>query len=252
MRSSLLLVLLLACAPPDDTASFVATADTAAPLEGLRIEGVDYRLDWRVGDAILTEDGWSTTTDLGYEVHVSSGYSTAYSLALKPCDDDDLPDVLGMLGSLVVGTAWANHPVDDDPSALVTSLPEDLRAPAAVLAPGARFETTDYCGVHYAIGRADPDTWLPDDSLADGTSLRVLGTWERDGVAGTIDWDSAWAHGVVLPLPHGETDVAEIGIVRDLERLFDGLDFETATDEQAHWQVLSNLVDHATVDLDPR
>jgi hypothetical protein len=135
---------------------------------------------------------------------------------------------------------------------------ESLSAPGPV-AVETTFEAATYCGLHWLVARGEAETTAPDGRSAFGYSMKVSGTWAKDGEEGsfeiTTDWanaeDWAWAD-VAVTLEDGadpESWALDITVRRDLVGLFSGLDLATASEGEITWGLLGNLFDRAAVNV---
>lgn len=250
------LALLQACA----TDRAVDSGDRAAAPEAVRadlsltLRAARWRAGWGLAGAdVRSEGGFRTTTDAGYTVTVSEGWLVDYSVTLVPCDEPTESVALRMLG---IGTAHAHHGEFDDPSQLEPVVVEEVadgeRPPVDL--GGANFPGAEYCGVHWLLARGDADSLAPDGSSAGGRSLHLVGTWERDGEVGPIQIGTSLAQGMLRTIDdaavEGIGDGATITIDRQLGTMFDGIDFATAHGNLVDWEVVSNLVEQATVSIE--
>lgn len=220
------------------SASFVAVALACCTLsegdEGLRVE---------VGIRAVPPASTSFTTDLGYEVTVTSGFVAIASVQIRPCDDGaeatrwsghhhralsaELREALG------IQTAWAHSETS----------PTSLGVPGVLpLVPTTAMDATlgellpppdRYCATRIALGPADADAvMLPDEAMV-GRTLMVEGAWipPGGGEPTPFRWESTATptsdHETSFELAEdGERHVSE-ALGAPLATIFDGVDFAT-------------------------
>ncbi|MBI3782065.1 MAG: hypothetical protein HY270_01550 [Deltaproteobacteria bacterium] len=227
--------------------------------------GVSYLLDWKKSKVEEAAGaGWEVTNDLGYRVHVSHGYLVTRSLELIPCNP--VPPPVSLLDRLddVIGPrrAYAGHSAIADPSATKNAEVESLLSPqshyAATLYPGAQ----TYCQAHYLIARADRQaTGLPTEVDLVDQSLRIEGWFRQPGQAQEQSFTvvTAVANGRLFDLPRAASHEAfaldtasESGVVvvrRDLDTIFDHVDFSVMNDKRIGREVLQNLINATEIEL---
>jgi hypothetical protein len=122
-------------------------------------------------------------------------------------------------------------------------------------------EPQRYCQFHYLVARSERETiGLPDELDIVGMSVYMEGTHRRPGEAPVaFSFSTTRAYGLLTDLfapgAYQDTeaaievdtgyDHATIRVTRDLDRLFDGVEFETMSTEQQAGQVLKQLVERA-------
>jgi hypothetical protein len=182
-------------------------------------EPVSYLLSWEWGDAQPNEDGtWGVTSDLGYEIVVLDGYLVTYEATVLDC-----PEESSWIGSIVdafvPAAAWAGHS-ESVVETVVAEIVESLGDPQTALMGLGETTTGRYCESHVAYGTVDPtETTLQLRLLIDGDRVVEIAT------------DLAWGTIGELIGEFGDGDL-EVEIVRDLGSMFDGIDFETAADDE--------------------
>jgi len=226
---------------------------------------VSYVLEWKKNK--VEEDGegagWELTNDLGYRVHLTRGYIVTRSLELIPCNPVPPPVSLRQgIGDLIgPRPAYAGHSAIADPSSTKTATVESLLSlqshTAATLSPGPQ----KYCQAHYLIARADPSaTGLPAGVDMVDQSLRLEGWFRRPGEAQSTPFSvvTAVANGKLFELPHVDeesfalntaTTSAVVVVRRDLDSIFDHVDFATMPDKRVAREVLQNLVNGMEIEL---
>lgn len=195
-------------------------------------------------------------TDLGYRVTLHTARILSHNVSLTLCD----PAAAGSGGGagqasfgLPIRAARA-HTEDADPSLVEVSLVEDLLAPTPTEA-GSSFPAGRYCRAHWLVARPLAPTHGPADIPMEGRSLHLAGTFRRDGRARPFTIDTWWPTGLLVDLEtatsaasfeaarrDGRPRHAFLTITRHLATLFDGIDFDVATDDQIAGATLDNLV----------
>ena len=253
MRRLALAALLVGCPSTDPPETDAAPVDA----HEWTVEAASWTLTWSDGQA-ADDSPWTTVTDTGYEVTVAAGWVVDYAVTLSPCEEEVVATreerLLSLLG---VGTARADHPDFDDPSQVEMVAASALGAGSVEVA--AAFDAAAYCGLHLLIARGDEDTAAPDGTSASGISLKLRGSWAKDGETGTFDLETNWANardwtwGDVSTAVAGDAPpgapAADITVRRDRDRLFDGLDLADASEGGIAWGVLENLFEQATVEV---
>lgn len=227
------------------------TVETEATDEGprLTLDAVTWALAWT---GVTPGETWTTTNDLGVTFTVDGGFLVDYSASLVHCADTVAraeapgPDLWSLVG---VGTAYAADSAIDDPSTVEPQLGEALAALPHTELGSRTFAARAYCSVHWLIARADAGVQADDGTDLSGTSLRVQGTWEDAEGTGVLDLTSDFTQGVLLPLPEvvAKGSHAEITLVRDAARMFDGLDPRTMNEYAASWTILENLANQVSM-----
>lgn len=234
--------------------------------QGAVIGAAVWELTWDRSGVVddASGSGWSVENDLGYRVHVTSGWILDHSVSLGPCE---IPKTDG-------GAAWlplrfgirAAHAHDDaDASAIEMMHAEDLtRLDDAGPWPSV-FPKTRYCRAHWLVARATTPSDAPAGVDLGQTSVRVAGTWERDGEAHDFAIDTWWPQGHLQDLgdvtdpaeiaaarADGEARWAWITVRRRLGVLFDGIDFAVDSDDQVAGTLVDNLVSSAEMRVELR
>ena len=244
MRRSFLLLTVVACT--------VSLDDSMSAL----LSSAEYTLTWDTSDVTWEAQGWSTTTDLGYVVHVENGWVGSYGLSLVACEDVIVrhSDLLWAL--IGVQTAYAGHSGDEiDPSALVLDQMESLATPIPHHYGPYLFAPDTYCRVHYVM------SYAIEDASEDGRNLTGSSLWLEGTITGPngdtwpLEVQSDVAHGTLRDLPQLAnvadatlfTEHVEIRVTRSLATMFDGIDFAQEPSD-LDFDVLGNLTRYATVD----
>ena len=231
--------------------------------EGAVLTAAVWTLAWDTEGASFPEEGGvEIETDLGYRVRVSTGRILSHSLSFGLCDPGAAasPEQATFSFGLPVRAARA-HAEDADPSMIEASLVEDLTAPRDAELDSS-FAAARYCRAHWLVARPLAATKGPADVPMEGRSLLVTGAAERDGRLHEIAIDTWWPDGLLVELTEaaaadalraagsdGEPRHAFVTVTRHLGRLFDGIDFETASGDEVTGLVLENLVGGADVEV---
>jgi hypothetical protein len=236
------------------------SSDGAA--KGALLRGATWSLTWdKAGVTPALEGGWTVSTDLGYRVHLTSGWLVDYSVSLGLCatgDQDGGPSALRRFFN--VRSAQAHE--DGNASTIDLQHAEDLTGSLEPRKPwSAGFPAERYCRVHWLAGRGDARVDAPDGIDLQGSSLVLAGTWEREGVRRDLAVSTWWPQGYLVDLDalvdakapdDGEARVAHITVKRSLGTLFDGIDLASATDEVLAGSVLENLAKHTEAEVELR
>lgn len=216
-----------------------------------------YVLAWDWGDAQATQDGWRTTTNLGYDVEVTTGYVVAHETQMTPCEHSH-----GWLSwlTLDINTAHAGHGDDSNDSTFELSRVENLINPQSETWGTVTLYEPTYCEAFFLIARGEADSLnSPDDVDMYGTSVYLQGTYvapEHDEpIAFTLQ--TGHANGIISEFSHNSDSVhialsdepLEIAITRSLDSMLDDIDFVSMTTDDAAFQVLRNLVNNTTFEI---
>lgn len=222
-----------------------------------------YVLDWKQSKAraLAPQLGWEVVNDLGYTVRVTRAYLVSRSIELVPCDPQARKVALPALLDTLIGPrpAFAGHSNIADPSASQSAQVESLQQASArqlsAVFPGAQ----RYCQAHYLVARADPQaSGLPADVDMVDQTLRFEGTFQQPGrdTFEPFSVSTAVANGKMLPLtrsPEGALDTgrdaATIIFRRNLDTLFDRVDFSAMPEKRIAREILRNLIDGVEVEV---
>ena len=236
--------------------------ESASAAEGALLRGTTWSLTWDKARITPAEGGgWTTTTDLGYRVHVTSGWLVDYSVSLGLCATGDQDGGASALARLFrVRSARAHE--DGNASTIDLQHAEDLTGSLEPRQPwSAGFPAERYCRVHWLAGRGDARVDSPDGVDLQGLSLVVAGTWERDGERRDLAVSTWWPQGYLVDLDtlviakapdDGEARVAHITVKRSLGTLFDGIDLASATGEVLAGRALENLARYTEAHVELR
>jgi hypothetical protein len=210
-------------------AAFIPPATTAGV--------VTYRTTWDTTGVATGADGsWTTTTDLGYTVTVTSATLATYSTTLVSCPHSHriLEAAAGLLGP---GVAAAGHSTSEDPAWLGIGTVDAIVAGDALVRGTVTVHEPAYCEGHIAWGAAEDSTLV--------VSGWFVAPGATEPAAFEIATDLAWGLKADLlsasQSVHVEVgDPIEITIVTELADLLDGIDF-AALDDDSGRHVLRNL-----------
>ncbi|MDE0104668.1 MAG: hypothetical protein OXN89_20015 [Bryobacterales bacterium] len=219
---------------------------------------VGYTLDWEWGRARQSKaGGWSTITDLGYHVHVTSGGVVTRNLELVPCHVPVPGRRASLLPALLtLPTAMAGHSsLVPNESKISKSYTEDLARPQSMFLEARVVTDPEYCSAHYLVARGK-------GTAPGAPALWLSGTWGRAaGSRGApFELRSAGAYGEFRALGDAEGPLErrsivggiEVTVTRALGTLLDGIDFAAGLDEGHGFQVMRRLVSKTEVRVDGR
>jgi hypothetical protein len=226
----------------------------------LATNAMQWRLAWETEAIDFEEVGWSTVTDLGVRVHVTSGELTNYSGQLVECETARAePTWRTRVAALDVarlwrGVAWAGHSSDQLNSTTTAGLLEDVALLANTEWAGVETEAVDYCRVHYLVARADDEVvgWL-EDSAMDRITFTLRGTWSAPGgepTAFLLSTSSANGRLFDVSAIGGASGPLQTEVTRTPARWFDGVAW-TASHEDVSRVVLANMLSSATATVSP-
>ena len=243
---------------------------------GSRVHEVRYRLDWTWGRAHAASGngGWDVVTDRGYRVHVARGWLTSYSVELVECPRTPPPPATallwGALAAFTVRPAYAAHEVGTpNPAAINTPHVESLDQPVATEVGAVMLRPQAYCQAHYLIARASRAAQgLPAAVDMVDASLYLEGTYQAPAAGNAVPFTvrTPVANGVQSDLfppdRYGDetaalrvdtgSEGAVVVVRRNLATLFDGIDFATADERRIGRQVLTNLINTITIEIEVR
>lgn len=226
---------------------------------------VSYVLEWKKTKVEQGSAGgaWELTNDLGYRVGLTRGYVVTRSLELIPCNPVPPISLLHRLGDFIgPRPAYAGHSAIADPSATkaaeVESLLDTQPHPAGTLPLGPQ----KYCQAHYLIARAEPSAnGLPVEVDLVDQSVRLEGWFRPPGIEEQTPFAVATgiANGKLFELPRRQgqpslaldtaTASAVILVRRDLDSIFDHVDFAKMDAKRIGREVLANLINNAEIEL---
>ena len=217
---------------------------------------VRYSLAWKWNGARpVKQGGWTTETDLGYHVHVTSGALVTRSLELVTCHAFSPTKSAARLPSLFAGfRVMAGHSsLAPNESKISRSVTEDLSRPARMFLEERLVTDPEYCKAHYLVARGRR-------TAPGAVALSISGTWSREGGSGVAPFElrSTSAYGKFLDLRNASGPIERRSIVgglavtvtRPLGTLLDGIDFAGGITETHGMQVLRRLVSETEVHVD--
>ena len=218
---------------------------------------VSYILDWAWGEALPAEGGrgWSVTNNLGYTIQVQRGYLVNRSVELIPCEyEGSLVEIF--LDRLASQPVQAGHgDAEHDSTRISTPFIESFAQPStSELETVFGYEPT-YCQAHYLIAPGiETARNLPTEVNLLDKSLLIEGNYTTPhsdtAVPFTVSTGLAW--GIVTNLNNIKTGfqpaIIEAGnqsrqiiIRRNLEGMFDNLDFQRMTPDEQAQSILRSL-----------
>lgn len=248
------------CAGPGAREAEEIGTAVADETDGVVISAAVWTLAWDdEGVSYPEAGGFEVETDLGYRVHVESGWVLSHSVSLGPCETASAPAEASWWG-LGVRTARA-HTGSTEPSTIETSRIEDLLSARDVEVSNS-FPAARYCRAHWLLARPTGETAGAEGVSMENRSVLLNGTFERGGVAAGFAIDTWWPQGVLIDLPltmdgaeheaarrDGEPRHAFVTVTRYLGRMFDGVDFEVASQDEIDGRVLDNLAGGADIEV---
>lgn len=194
---------------------------------------ITYLAGWDADGASDSGDGtWTTTTDLGFHVHVLAATMTTYAVTLVPCADTTTSAraerVRHLVGPLV---AHAGHLDHADASMIEPDLTERLAPAEPVVVGTTRLpRAASYCRAHQLIGgRVDLTTETPRRLPSLSLALEVSSATGE--LVRSMDLATTVATGTLADLPPepADTRAVEVRWLRPLGRLFDGIAWDDAS-----------------------
>ena len=135
-----------------------SSADTEQPstifptVEGVPPKGyVDYPLVWERSNLELSNGYWRTRSNRGYEITITAGWLSNYSISLSACPEVTLNDYF----PLSIQRAYANDSAMIDTSHSMTGLAENLTQFNDQVWSQRPLSNHVYCKLHHLIARAD-------------------------------------------------------------------------------------------------
>jgi hypothetical protein len=226
--------------------------------EGALLWAATWSLTWDRSRTVPSEEGgFSVETDLGYAVRVHAGFLVAHSVSFGPCAAPAGEEAAAR-GLFELGIRSARAHEGADPSAIEAMFAEDLTSPDDAGPWPTTFPAARYCYAHWLAAKPIGEVDVKEGVDLENRSMLIAGTWERDGVSKGFEVDTWWpqarldaltdilgAEALAAARADGKAWAARVTVERDLGGLFDGIDFETASDAELAGQVLSNLAEQA-------
>jgi hypothetical protein len=239
---------------------------------------VTYSLDWNWGEAspLESKPGWTVLNNLGYRIEVETAYLVTYRTGLVTCEESDLLDTQreNSFGSCMASkwtwtlfsNAHAGHSfTDDDPVVITTPHVENLAQPSSLSVGTVSVSDQKYCRLHYLIARAEREAvGLPNDVALVDSSLYVAGHYflpdSDDPVSFSILSNAADGALVDIGPATSGTDQtlgmiqvafegANISIVRQLDRMWDEVNFVSMSERDIARQVVGNITSSVNLEI---
>lgn len=224
---------------------------------GLLLSAARWSGSWdRSGLLDLGDGTWAADTDLGYRVRLSQGFFVNYSAGFGLCENAALKAGAAFLDA-VPGSApsyLVAHTEADNPSLIQTHFIEDLVHPADIEFGEISFPAARYCYAHWLVARGEEGVGSPEGLDMIGFSFRLSGTFARNGITKDFSVDTFWPSAkldeidtivderIRIQLQQNQVVAyAFVNVTRPLARLFDGIDFESASKDQITGKIVDQL-----------
>jgi len=241
---------------------FVASTTPTAQAAVITVE-----LAWTHQKAKIIDNSVMLQTDLGFNVVLTKGYLTTFALTLLPCKQENGNWIRRFAGQALaqlspIRPANAGHGQGLLANQLRQSIVENLLTRAPVRLGSFEPPEDTYCQVHYLTGHAILRTQrLPRDVSMVGASLHLQGAYKRrsDSQSTPFTIRTKEAFGEYAPRRPGTSVLLKfdrqgpmrVQIVRDLDSLFDGLDFTRLKKDLWGRHVLRNITSSLNVSVGP-
>ena len=217
--------------------------------KGVDISSVIYNIQWdKKGIEHHDSGGWTVQTDLGYKVYLRKGFLVTYAATLKRCTVNKDKGTL-WFPDFLFSTAWAGHGLYQDPSAVHSTIVEDLSTLKTRFLGSASFPKASYCGTEMLLARSDAKTQnLPEDIDMLQYSLYLDLLWSKqDSKPIPLEVKIKLSHSGSAPFStiSAQGNSLSITQTRLSSGLFDQIDFKTEIPERAARQVLRNVIKDA-------
>lgn len=211
---------------------------------------LSYTLAWDTDNIQFTENGWQTTNNLDYTVEVTQGYIVAYETQLTACEHSH-----GWFDWLEIPRVYAGHGDDGNDSTLSASWIENILMPESHSWGIVTLYEPTYCEAFFLVARGASDTGNQAETIdMFGRSIYLQGVYSAaDSEEATpFILETRHANGTVQSFMQNEQAVhlglseepMEIAIVRSLGTLFDDIEFENDSPDDAAFQVLRNVLNN--------
>lgn len=219
------------------TKNVISTHVTQFPIKS---DNLTYLFDWQ-------SEPTTITNDLGYTISLDEAYLLNASLELVPCEDISFWDLFK------AQTVYAGHGTSaiSETRSLVAAV-ESLTQPQAQERMASASQA-DYCQVHYLVAPAlDSAEFLPPITPSFiGKTISLSGTYisaeSAEPIGFSIESALAWGGFLALPAPiTASNNPVELHVQRDMNSLFDGIDFATTSADDQAKSILRNLINNAT------
>ncbi len=233
---------------PTTVTTETAIAPTAEPTGIL-----NYALKWNTeGITHLSDGGWQVTTNLGYEIRVTSGYVTTFRMELVECETTEA----AAFSFLFPSPVQAGHP-SDGPSETRTSQDtvENLITLPTQSMASLPVSRADWCTLHYLAGpTTDAALNLTDTGGDLGKSIMLIGDYKapdsEDWIPFTATSEEGFGTFLLAPTDPGirlGDGVVSIVVTRTASTLFDNIDFGTSSPDTIGFSVLRQLSKSAAI-----
>lgn len=228
------------------------------PEAGLWLSAARWSGSWNRNGIESESDGtWSTQNDLGYRVHLDQGLLVNYSAGFGLCEGSSASVQIPGQGARKAyadpySQALFSHADSANPSLLETHFIEDLAHPEDIEFGELSFPAARYCWTHWLVARGEEGIAPVEGIDMSGSSIKLWGTFSRNGQSEAFTIDSFWPSSKLDEIDSIVDEAqrialqqniayAIVNIKRPLSHLFDGIDFESASQDQIAGQVLDNL-----------
>jgi hypothetical protein len=210
----------------------VPVAATRAHTHG----SVTYAAAWGENTAANDAAGWQLQNNLGYRVQVNRITLVNAAVQLLPC-----PATASASAPYAPRRASAGHGANPTETRWAGPNIEHVQLGSDRVLGTATLGDGPYCSVHYLLA-----------AIGEQPSLAVTGAylppnesaWQAFSIRSTLAW------GAYAPLPaptRQHSTVLRVTVVRDMDRLFDGVDFAQQSDDERARQVLRMLTSNLVV-----
>ncbi|MEZ4656049.1 MAG: hypothetical protein R2911_00585 [Caldilineaceae bacterium] len=228
---------------------------------------ITYHFAWEWGAATPDADGrgWTVTTALGYQVHITEGYAVVGGAQLVSCAHEHTTQqsvLAPLVAPFAPQVAQAGHGGDHDRSQIGQPLVESLTEPVTTTVNAHFGDEPSYCQLHYLTAYA-PESAAnqPTDIEMVGRALYLSGAYlapnTHTPTPFTISSNLAWGSMIELALHTDSPSAielanmvdAQITLHRTLGSLLDDVDFVNMTESEAARAILRTLTSSATVEV---
>jgi hypothetical protein len=227
-----------------------------------------YNLEWDISPVEVPVWAWQFENDLGYEINLKELYLSSYSAQLVQCEESAHTHTSRIIPEnlLAVPTAFAGHgDLLENSTRTTEPFLEALKTSSTDYSTKTdwsslyNLDMNSYCKVHYLIGPVlETSTNLQANPDMLGQTLQLSGHFRHvdilNGEWTDFSLSSDQADGILIDLPNfaeqHEEDPSiyyEISLNRELQTLFNDIDFPNTTEEEMATIILRNLTENTTV-----